>query len=1370
VKIRTSCANEGLSMYVPMQVNDCVNVDAILDTGASLTIFSATLLDAMPADKRPQIKPLSSPVHLETADDHRLDVIGTCELTMKFDKLTVVWEVYVAPIGVMGLLGLDFLHAMDYEVGAKSGLYLKGHEVETIIVGTPLRIAQVSLAESLIVPANSEKLVVGYVHGGCDFTCCIVEPKEGQFPDLLIGRSLVNPSRQDIGIPVRVLNTSSEDLPLPVGVSIGTLYEVDSISDASTGDSSQGLSLSVPVCTVNAKSTTCTVPSHVLELYNRSITADVSERGKRGLAQLLEQYQHGFAKCPTDIGHTSVVTHSIPTGDAKPIKQAVRRTPRAFAGEEENVIKDQIDAGVLQESNSPWASPLVYVRKKDGTVRACVDYRALNNVTMKDTYPLPRIADCLDCIQEAKWFGTLDLQSGYWQIQVDECDRHKTAVVTRNGLYEYKAMPFGLAGAPATFERCMELILRGLQWKTLILYLDDIIVFGDSEEAFLSRLEEVLKRLTTAGLKLKPSKCELFKHEVSFLGYVVTATGIATQPEKVAAIKEWPSCKDVSEVRAFLGLSGYYRRFIRGYAHIASPLFKLLQAEQTFEWTSDCQDAFEGLKAALTGKEVMAYPKDQGLYILDTDASNSAIGAVISQMQWSESEQAEVERPIAYASKSLSKAQRRYCVTRRELLALVTFTQEYRHYLLGRKFVIRTDHNSLRWLLSFRDPTDQTARWIEILSRFDFQILHRPGNKHGNADGMSRIPCDPDMCDCYDEGSMLADLPCGGCAQCTKRHNQWVEVLTEEDVSPLTTRVKSVHMPQPATSRGYVHQVKKGRKRQEPPDKPPKEALDLSNLDLDRIKAAQASDPSLKMVIDWVESGEKPTRDKVASNGQDVRHLWLLWDQLQIKGGVLYKTWITPDAVTSHLLIVIPKSLQMHVLYATHNHLMSGHLGIKKTLSKAKQYFYWLNMKTSVQEWIRHCSLCGARKKPSHSARAGLTEYTVGAPMDRVATDILGPFPTSATGNKYILLCMDYFTKFVEAYPIPEQTAEVTAHKIVYEFFSRYGIPLELHSDQGRNYESKLFKEVMSLLGSHKTRTSPYHAASNGMVERMNKTLLDMIAIFVSDNQSDWDQQLPLLTAAYRSCVHDTTKYTPNMLMFGREAYLPFHFGSGRSTVSSTKEGGYVTTLQDRLEAISSLVRDHLQLAAVRQRKEYDTRKHENHYDVGSLVYRLDKLRVVGRSPKLKSSPWKGPNVVIRKISDLLYELKPSAVGKCKVVHHDLLKPYVTDEVPPWASQLVNKLRADSVTTTPKEKEIPAMIPANLPALPTLKVPATSHVGPRTNKSAKPGPPAPPRRFPPLDLPAKSQAGPRITKSAEKPAPPLRRSKRMVKAPNRLNW
>ena len=305
----------------------------------------------------------------------------------------------------------------------------------------------------------------------------------------------------------------------------------------------------------------------------------------------------------------------------------------------------------------------------------------------------------------------------------------------------------------------------------------------------------------------------------------------------------------------------------------------------------------------------------------------------------------------------------------------------------------------------------------------------------------------------------------------------------------------------------------------------------------------------------------------------------------------------------------------------------------------------------------------------------------------------------------------------------------------------------------------------------------------------MNRTLLDMIAIFVNDNQTDWDQQLPLLTAAYRSCTHDTTKYTPNMLMFGREAYLPFHFGSGMIPEDTTPSvgGNYVTNLQERLEAISELVRSHMQSAAIRQKKEYDTRKHENQYDVGSLVYRLDKLRTVGKSPKLKRSPWKGPNVVSRKISDLLYELKPSANGKSKIVHHDLLKPYVSNEIPEWASQLVEKLKPASNSTEEALKsatglDLPTMdapahntgtqtkMPDQKDKLPSMEVPDKNRSGPMTmNKNALKSKTS---GKPNLKMPMASKPSSATISSdldCQKVVFP-RRSGRKAKTPKRFDW
>ena len=281
------------------------------------------------------------------------------------------------------------------------------------------------------------------------------------------------------------------------------------------------------------------------------------------LKQLLIKHSNVFAKNSSDYGKTNIVTHKIDTGNSAPIKQRPRRAPLSFAKEETEIIENQLKSGVIRESASPWASPLVYVRKKDGTTRPCVDYRRLNDVTKKDAYPLPNINECLDCLGGATYFSCLDILSAYYQIEVDEADRAKTAFVCKKGLFEYSVMGFGLCNAPSTFQRCMELVMKGLQWEILLIYLDDLIIHGNTFNQHLCRLDMVFTRLAEAGLKLKPSKCFLFKKEVAFLGHVVTDEGIKPQEQKVETIKNWPVPQNITDIRSFLGFCSYYRRYIK---------------------------------------------------------------------------------------------------------------------------------------------------------------------------------------------------------------------------------------------------------------------------------------------------------------------------------------------------------------------------------------------------------------------------------------------------------------------------------------------------------------------------------------------------------------------------------------------------------------------------------------------------------------------------------------------------------------------------------------------------------------------------------------------------------------------------------------
>jgi len=442
---------------------------------------------------------------------------------------------------------------------------------------------------------------------------------------------------------------------------------------------------------------------HVNVLYIETLeNIDFPQEITDGLKQVLYDHRETFAKSSADLGFCPIIKHDIDTGSARPIKQSPRLPPISAREAEDEILDEMLATGVIEPSHSEWASPVCLVKKKDGTFRFCVDYRRVNAVSRKDAFPVPDIQDALDNLRVACYFITADLLSGYWLLGLTHRAKERSAFFTRRGLFQFTRMPFGLCGAPSSFCRLMQIELRDLLWDICLCYLDDIVVFARTPHELLERLRTVLDRLHEVRLKVKPSKCELFKTEIKFLGHLVNAHGISPLPEKLETIQEWPIPHCLKEVRAFFGLASYYRKFVRNFATIAEPLTRLTRKQTRFEWTEEAQKAF-----------VPA--------ILDTDASDVAYGAVLSQTIEG------VECPIAFFSRVMSPAQRGYCTTRRELLAVIAALQHFRHYLLGTKVILRTDHHSLKWLQTFKRPEGILARWVETLAEFDFEIEHRPG-------------------------------------------------------------------------------------------------------------------------------------------------------------------------------------------------------------------------------------------------------------------------------------------------------------------------------------------------------------------------------------------------------------------------------------------------------------------------------------------------------------------------------------------------------------------------------------------------------------------------------------------------------------------
>ena len=761
------------------------------------------------------------------------------------------------------------------------------------------------------------------------------------------------------------------------------------------------------------------------------------------------------------------------------------------------------------------------------------------------------------------------------------------------------------------------------------MYLDDVIVFGRSFEETMQNLSLVFDRFKSANLKLKPKKCHLFMEEVTYLGYVVSESGVKCDPCKLDAIKNWPIPSGVADVRSFLGLASYYRQFIENFSTIAYPLTRLTQKDVKFKWTDDCSTALEQLKHALMNAPVLAYPTLNDRFILDTDASAFGIGAVLSQLQNG------VEKVIAYSSKTLSKSQRRYCTTYRELLAVVSFVKQFKHYLYGRPFLLRTDHSSLTWLKNFKEPEGMIARWLTHLDTFDFEIQHRRGILHGNADALSRAPVSQRRCKRID---------CPQCTSSTSEGNVSVikngnQPAMEHQTCNTATKTSTVTETN-SLNNGTLHS---------------NWTEQWSIAELERL---QAEDEAIRFIADRKKiQAEKPD---IKDQNQVTKLLLQQWDRLELKDGLLYRIWRDEDKCIDQRQIVTPKPIRSEIMQLLHGSRTSGHLGREKTLKKIQSRFYWPGMTSDIARWCEMCTLCSQRR--DGPGKAPMQHKTVYGPMECIALDVIGPLPETDNGNQYILVIGDYFSKWMEGYAVPNHTAQTVADVLVTQFICRFGTPTRIHTDQGPEFESRLFAYICSLLGIAKTRTTPYRPQSDGLVERFNRTLQQMLSLFVNENRTDWDDHLPFLMMAYRSCIQESTKCTPNLLMLGREISLPIDVLAGRVIASeSTHECPihYVEWIRDALGRAYQYAFDNLELSVQKQKKHHDEKLKVRSFNVGDFVWRWS----LPKSKQKLCLGWNGPYKIVRKLSDVTYEIGSieSESFKKKIVHVDHLKKYPSD-------------------------------------------------------------------------------------------------------------
>ena len=983
---------------------------------------------------------------------------------------------------------------------------------------------------------------------------------------LRVADALVEPSEDGLTC-VMISNPTGFTQNIKEGTTIGILREVEVVRPTPVIGSSVK-----PVCQVSSDQQVAHTPSATEDgegggsrrskLLAAIEHSELPNGDKDKLLNFLTDHHQAFCLDPGERGETTLTQLEIDTGDSHPQSQPARRMPLAVRREVARQLEAMQNEGVIQPSRSPWASPVVLVRKKDGTHRFCVDYRRLNSVTKADTYPLPRIDDLLDQLGLAKYFTTLDLAAGYWQIRVHQGSQEKTAFVTPQGLFEFRVMPFGLCNAPAVFQRLMQQVLQGLNPAEgpdfVSVYLDDVLVFSQTLEEHLEHLKRVIERIEEVGLKLKPTKCKFVRKEVEYLGHIITPEGLRPNPKLVTAVREYPTPRDIHGLRRFLGMASYYRRFIAGFARIAEPLHQQTRKDVVFQWTPECQLAFETLKAKLTTAPVLAYPAFDKDFVLETDASIQGLGAVLSQHTDGKL------HPVAYASRALSKPEKNYGITELETLAVVWAITHYRHCLYGRSVTVYTDHSAVKAVLETPNPSGKHARWWNKVYGSGISkvhIVYRSGKDNKCADALSRDPVDP--------APKIETVPVTE-----------VATLQSEDITTLLGKGAPTDIP--------VEQS---------------------------FEECQQNDSWIRQLTLYLMRKELPEAD------DEARKIVLQAPNFTIVDSILY---FIDNKRDHRKRAVVPTSLQQQLIRENHGGRFGGHFSGLRTYAKMALCWWWDRMYSDIMEFCKVCPECvtvsgvGRRHKPP------LHPIPVSRPFQILGVDLM-ELPKTSSGNRYVVVFQDMFTKWPFVFPVPDQQSVRIVKFLAEQVIPFCGVPEALLSDRGANLLSHLMLDVCETLGIKKLNTTAYHPQCDGMVERFNRTLKAMLRKHSQDFGKQWDRYLPGLLWAYRNMPHESTREKPSYLLFGFDCRSPSEACLlPPSSVEPTNLDDYREELALSLRSARDLAAKSIQTAQKKYKKYYDQNTSIVRYRVGHWILIKFPQDETGKNRKL-SRPWHGP-------------------------------------------------------------------------------------------------------------------------------------------------
>ena len=908
-------------------------------------------------------------------------------------------------------------------------------------------------------------------------------------------------------------------------------------------------------------------PERVKLILNKiKINDELSVSQIEDIKSLVSEFSDVFVTSTSELrpADSKLPKFRIETGDNAPVFNKPRRVPHKFRQPVSEQMAELEKIGFIERSHSPWASSLVVVsRAGSSEPRCCVDYRKLNEVLKPIKYPLPRTDECLESLAGCEYISCLDAKSGYYQIPVHD-DKEKTAFICHTGMFVFKCMPFGISSAPGFFQYCMDNIFSDIRNEFLTPYLDDLIIHSSSWEKHLEHLRTTFLRLREFGLKLGASKCNFGFFKVKVLGHIVSRDGISPCPEKIEKIINLKPPQNVHQTRQLIGCLTYYRRFIRNFSTLISPITELLKKDVPFVWSSECEKSLKVLKERFVNTGILRYPDYEKPFRVHTDSSSIAIGAVLSQL-----DENKIDRPIAFISRKLTDIQQRWPIREKEALSVVWACTTFRVYLIGKKFDIFTDHQSHKWMK--QAESGKIARFALRLQEFDFNIHYIKGSSNVPSDFMSRYE--------YEDPELS-------------------EVLVVNDEKLPT---------------------------------------------IDEFRTSQRADPLFGDVISHFENNTKPKKH-VSDFLRGQKHF-------SVDNETRLLVVRTNNDKNSQSKIVVPPKLRLKILKSFHDPPHMSHLGRNKTMFKLSERFYWPSMSIDLKLYLDSCLKCAINKK-SQPIRQGLLQvYEVTAPFELVSIDILGPFPVTDKNNSYVLSCVDHFSNYPELIALPNITAKTTADAFVEILVTRHGCPQRICSDRGSNFFSAFFKRLNERLQIKQTFATSFSPQTNSKVERFNRVITACIKMYINENHDNWDNILPDLQFAYRTSRIEGMSFSPFEIIYGRKAKLPSDVLYGSPSKIRVDVSKYNLLLTKRLRQTFKKVREERKKIKHATKVRYDFSQTHVEFKKGDLVL-LFMPQGDYRGPSRKLRPkFTRPNRVLKKVSDVNYEVKNLISGRKDIVH-----------------------------------------------------------------------------------------------------------------------